>query len=75
MPRNKEEINSPKHYTQGRIETIDVIEDIIQFYDPVEAYMVGEIIRYLARAPHKGRMRIDLKKAQWYMNRLAGRTQ
>ena len=63
-------INHPAHYTKGRFETIDVIEDIIQFYPPVEAHSVAEIIRYLSRAPHKGAKGVDLAKAKWYLDRL-----
>jgi hypothetical protein len=63
-------INSPPHYTKGRYETIDIIEDVIQFYPPLDAHLVGEIIRYLSRAPHKGTFKADLNKAGWYLNRL-----
>lgn len=63
-------VNHPSHYTKGQFETIDVIEDIIQFYTPIEAHLVGEVIRYLSRAPHKSNKAQDLEKAQWYLNRL-----
>ena len=68
----KDTINHPAHYTAGKIETIDKIEDMVNGYDSVEAYSVGQIVRYLERAPHKGEKEQDLKKAQWYMNRLVG---
>jgi len=63
-------INSPAHYTAGRFETIDIIEDIVQPYTAVEAVLVGNLLRYIARAPLKGGKHEDLLKAQWYLNRL-----
>lgn len=59
-----ESVNSPGHYNTGRIEVIDAIDDWqLGFYE-------GNIIKYVARARHKGRELEDLKKAQWYLNRL-----
>lgn len=69
-------VNSPPHYTKGKFETIDVLEDIVQHYtDPVEATLVWNTIKYIARAPHKEEYSQDLKKAQWYLNRLVSRGQ
>ena len=67
-------INHPKHYTKGKYETIDVIEDIVSHYEPFEAYIVGNIIKYIARAPHKGVKRESLLKAQWYLKHLIEKT-
>lgn len=66
----KDMVNHPSHYTMGKIETIDKIEDIVNGYDSIEAYSVGQIVRYLERAPHKGNKKLDLQKAAWYLNRL-----
>lgn len=56
-------VNSPAHYTFGKIEVIDVIEDWqLEFH-------LGNAVKYIARAKHKGRELEDLKKAQWYLNR------
>lgn len=63
-------INHPLHHTRGSVEAIDHIDDVVQFYNGTEAYYVGNILKYLIRAPHKGNKLQDLKKAQWYMNRL-----
>jgi len=60
----KDEINKPPHYTKGKIEVIDFILD--QNLD----YITGNIIKYIIRAPHKGSMVTDLRKAQWYLNLL-----
>jgi len=57
-------VNSPKHYTFGTIEVITVIDDWqLGFYE-------GQVIKYVGRAKHKGNELQDLKKAQWYLNRL-----
>ena len=56
-------INRPKHYNQGRIEPIEVIEDWEL------GYHLGNVIKYIARAEHKGKLIEDLKKAKWYLDR------
>jgi len=56
-------VNHPSHYTFGSIEVIDAIED---WKLP---YHLGNVIKYVARAEHKGKPLEDLKKAQWYLNR------
>ncbi len=73
MPRRArtvDMVNHPPHYTKGRFETIEVIEDIVQFYPAKQVWAAGNVIRYLSRAEHKGNKLEDLKKAQFYMNRL-----
>lgn len=62
-----DQINSPKHYTQGKIEVIDFIED--QEMD----FNLGNAVKYLARHRFKGRPLEDLKKARWYVDRLINR--
>jgi hypothetical protein len=56
-------VNHPPHYTFGSIEVIDAIEDWGLNYHR------GQVIKYVARAEHKGAELQDLKKAQWYLNR------
>lgn len=71
--KNKEEkedmVNYPKHYTQGKFECIEVIEEITKQCDKFEAYLVGTILKYLWRWKAKNGLD-DLKKAQWYLNKL-----
>lgn len=55
-------VNHPLHYTTGKIETIDYI-DAKGFN-----YCLGNAIKYVSRAPHKGKYVEDLKKAIWYIN-------
>ena len=53
----------PSHYTRGNIEVIDFIED------QQLPYHLGNVIKYIARAGHKGDKLEDLKKARWYLDR------
>ena len=69
-PDTDDLINSPSHYTRGDIEVIDMIKVIVQGYDPFEAYLVGNTIKYLARANFKENKQQDLEKSQWHINKL-----
>ena len=65
-----ETVDHPPHYTFGNIEVIDAIEAWgLNFH-------LGNVVKYLVRAPHKGKFLEDLRKARWYLDRqiqLAGR--
>jgi len=56
-------INHPPHYKVGGIETIDFIE--AKGLD----YNLGNVVKYITRADHKGNKLEDLRKAQWYLTR------
>lgn len=56
-------INHPEHYNKGAIEAISIIED----WDL--SFSVGNVIKYMLRAPHKGEELEDLEKAKWYLER------
>lgn len=56
-------VNNPPHYTQGGIETIDFIEA------KSLGYNLGNVVKYITRADHKGDKHEDLCKARWYLNR------
>lgn len=56
-------VNHPPHYTTGGIETIDFIE--AKKLD----YHLGNAVKYITRANHKGSRTQDLQKAIWYINR------
>lgn len=70
-------INLPNHYTQGRFETIEIIEEITQGYsDGYVAYCVGNALKYLARAPFKhGEPTEDIGKAAKYIEFALARLQ
>ena len=44
-------VNSPSHYTQGEIEVIEVIEYITAKYPAEIRYHLGNVIKYICRAP------------------------
>lgn len=56
-------VNHPSHYNMGKFEVIDVIEDWKLGFN------LGNVIKYVARAEHKGKQLEDLKKAAFYLNR------
>ena len=65
-----DQVNSPSHYTKGRVEAIEIIEDVVAGApDPVAGYLVGQALKYLLRAWHKEDAVQDLQKAAWYLSR------
>jgi hypothetical protein len=69
MADDKDMVNSPAHYTQGDIECIDAIAQVVKDLDGMEAMCTGNAIKYLWRWKHKNGVE-DLKKAQWYLQRM-----
>ena len=57
-------VNKPKHY-QGIVECIDLIRDRLGSKG-YEAYLEGNIWKYLYRHKDKEENIQDLKKCQWY---------
>ena len=58
-----------KHYNVSEIEVIHFIEQVTKDYPPEMAFHIGNAIKYLARAPHKGSYEKDLYKAEDYIHR------
>ncbi len=56
-------VNSPKHYRQGGMEVIDIIEAFEL------DYRLGNTIKYVLRHSNKGKPLEDLKKARYYLDR------
>ena len=58
-------VNHPSHYTSGKIEVIDFIED------KQLGFHLGNAVKYISRAGRKDPARTveDLRKAAWYLNR------
>ena len=58
-------VNHPAHYTDGKIEVIDFIED------KKLGYHLGNAVKYISRAGKKDPDKYieDLQKAIWYLNR------
>ena len=61
-------VNHPAHYTTGKIEVIDYIED------QKLPYHLGNAVKYISRAGKKDKDKTveDLKKAVWYIQRYIG---
>lgn len=69
-PEKHDPVNHPSHYAAGGIECIDAIAAALTCQtDPVQAWLTGQVIKYLWRWPLKNGAE-DLRKAQWYLNRL-----
>jgi len=58
-------VNHPKHYNIGSKEVLQVIEE----WGADRDHMVGNAIKYIARAYWKGSFVDDLKKSVFYLNR------
>lgn len=54
-------VNLPSHYTKLPVECIDVTEHF--------NFALGNAIKYIWRADHKGKPLEDLRKAVWYLQR------
>ena len=69
----KETVNRPSHYqSKSGLEAIDVIEAFCDGLNGIEAFCTGNALKYLCRWKSKNGIE-DLKKAQWYINRLIER--
>jgi hypothetical protein len=64
MKGDTDNVNHPSHYTTGKIEVYDFIED------QKLGYNEGNIVKYICRHPHKGQSLQDLQKANWYLKKL-----
>lgn len=62
-------VNHPSHYTQGGVECIDAITAATVNKTGIEAVCTANIVKYLWRYEAKNGLE-DVKKAQWYLNRL-----
>ena len=63
-------VNHPKHYkAKNGMEVIDVIEAFTANLNGYEATHTANVIKYICRWKEKNGLE-DLKKAQWYLNRL-----
>lgn len=62
-------VNHPSHYTQGGIECIDTIKAATVGKVGIEAFCVGNAIKYLFRYEEKNGIE-DVEKAKWYIDRL-----
>ena len=72
-------VNHPNHYTFGKVECIDALESMAEGYNVfgsskegpcVFAALAWQVVKYIWRAPLKGKMHEDLMKAKFYLERL-----
>lgn len=61
-------VNKPSHYTYGKIEIIEIVEQVTATYPVKIAFSIGNALKYISRAPFKNGVE-DLKKAVWYLDR------
>ena len=64
-----DQVNHPKHYGDGNIECLEYIEDLLTEEEYI-GYLRGNITKYNHRFRFKGKPVEDLRKAQFYHNRL-----
>lgn len=65
-----EAVSHPKHY-QGvcGLEAIEVMRNFLpKYYSSYVSYLIGNVIKYVLRAPSKGKETEDLMKAQTYLD-------
>ena len=66
-----DKVNHPPHYTKGKYEAIDVIEDAVQHApNAVFGTLQWQTLKYLLRMWNKDNALEDAKKARWYLDRL-----
>ena len=64
-------VNSPAHYTRGKVEAIEIIEDAIKDAPTVKDGMLqAQALKYLLRLWLKDNPCQDAQKAEWYLKRL-----
>lgn len=64
-------VDKPEHYGLGKVECIEAIKASMS-EEEYKGYLKGNTIKYLWRYQYKGKPVQDLKKAQWYLNKLIG---
>ena len=62
-------VNKPKHYTQGRVECIDAIESATTGLTGIVAICIANVIKYVWRFGRKNGIE-DLDKADYYLQRV-----
>lgn len=57
-----ETVDHPKHYNShpSGIEAIEICRHM--------GFSLGNVVKYVIRAPHKGSQLEDLRKARWYLD-------
>lgn len=72
-PANTEAVDHPPHYVGsglGSLECIDAIDALVSQMKTESGFYAAQVLKYMWRHEKKGKPLEDLKKAQWYLNRL-----
>ena len=62
-------VQKPPHYNKFTFQPIDIIAEVTNYYEGSTAFHIGMVLKYLCRAPFKGKLLEDLKKANYYLTR------
>lgn len=75
--RSNSAVNHPSHYRGvNGLEVFEVMDNFLPKYDnAIDGYLVGNILKYVLRAPCKGKMNEDLRKAAKHLTMLIKRTE
>lgn len=68
-PDEPDMIQNPPHYNKFTFQPINIIAEVTNYYEGSAAFHIGTVLKYLCRAPFKGKMLEDLKKANYYLTR------
>lgn len=61
-------VNHPSHYTQGKVECIDAMEQVFGV-EAVKHYCLGAAFKYLWRRKLKENEEQDIQKSLWYFDK------
>ena len=69
--KEENDVNSPSHYNQNTVETINLIRDSMEPQE-FRGYLKGNIFKYVSRCRYKDKENPlkDLLKAEWYLSKL-----
>lgn len=75
--RSNSAVNHPNHYRGvNGLEVFEVMDNFLPKYEnAIDGYLVGNILKYVLRAPSKGKMNEDLRKAEKHLTMLIKRTE
>ena len=60
---------NPAHYYANGMECIEAIKGMLT-EEEYRGYLRGTALKYLWRSPYKGNHKEDMKKAQWFIEKL-----
>jgi hypothetical protein len=61
-----DEVNQPDHYLMGKVQCVDAIESAVVGLVGIEAFLAGNVMKYLWRHEWKDGSK-DLAKCHWYL--------